>query len=428
MRLWVGWSQLCYRQFDACRDSVEVLKDTLPRDQACAQNHLTLLKASLALQQDDTEAAERLLPELDAMSTSDAIVAGGRRNILGWLYGQLNRGPAARAHLAGPPFLLEGGKPLLDSGFGFLLGDCLRGYSYVKEGQMREGERALREALRKSEEILGPFCEAAASAAGFLSAVLYEMDELPALRALLDPRMDLIERAGLPDAVLCSFIMRSRMHQTEGSFQEALADVDRLEEIAQRRGQDRVLAIALAERVYIELKTGATEAAERTLAGLREIESRQAGRSSNAALAVWWHVSSANVEWLAAMRGDQDAVDALQSMISSGIFEEKLQARAQLFARAAVLQGRLNREPQALAEVAKAWHIARRAGLVRSMLDVGSEVLLLGQRAAQAGLLDEVAEFHLERVTQRASRNQSRSTPPPPGDGGHISAHARSPS
>jgi LuxR family maltose regulon positive regulatory protein len=248
------------------------------------------------------------------------------------------------------------------------------------------------------------------------------MDELPAMHALLDPRMDLIERAGLPDAVIVSCIMRSRMYQAEGSFQEALADAERLEEIARRRGQDRALAIALTERVAIDIKTGGSHESERALAQLRAIESRQAGRTSNAALAVWWHASFANAEWLAARRRDQDALDALQKMISSGIFEEKLQARAQLFARAAVLQGRLKREPEALAEAAKAWRIAQRTGLVRSMLDLGDEVLLLGRRAAQAGLLDEVTEFHLEYVTQRASRNQARVIPPPLATDAHLSA------
>jgi LuxR family maltose regulon positive regulatory protein len=414
LRLWVGWAQLCYRQLDACRESIEVLKQTLPCGPACAEHHLTMLKASLALQQDDTEAAEHLLPELEATSTSsDAIVAGGRRNILGWYYGQLNQGPTARAHLAGPPFLLRGGEPLLDSAFGSFVGECLRGYSYVREGKMREGERALREVLRKSESTLGPFCEAAACAAGFLSWVLYEMDDLAALRALLDPRMELIERAGLPDAVICACIMRSRMYQSEGSFQEALADVERLEEIAHRRGQGRALAMALAERVTIEVKSGAIDAAERTVAQLRELESLHAGRRSNAALAVWWHASFAKADCLAALRRDQDALDTLQAMMSSGIFTEKLHAQAQLFARVAVLQGRLRREPEALAEVAKAWRIAQQTGLVRSMLDVGNEVLVLGQRAVKAGLLDEVAEFYLERVTERSSRNGFRAEPPP---------------
>ena len=61
------------------------------------QHHLTLLDASLALQQDDTQAAEALLPSLEMMANaSDAILAGGSRNIVGWYHGQLNHGAVAR--------------------------------------------------------------------------------------------------------------------------------------------------------------------------------------------------------------------------------------------------------------------------------------------------------------------------------------------
>ncbi|WP_141511048.1 LuxR C-terminal-related transcriptional regulator [Ramlibacter sp. WS9] len=423
LRLWVAWAQLCYRKLDECGQSIEDLRASLPADDENAQHHLTLLEASLALQQDDTEAARRLLPALDAMTTAqDAILSGGRRNILGWYHGQLNHGSVARLHLAGRHFFLEGGEPLLDSAFGFLVGECLRGHSYVKEGNMREGERALREVLGKSEKMFGPFCEGAANAAGFLGTVLYEIDELPALRVLLEPRMDLIERAGLPDAVIMASLMLTRMYQAEGSFQEALAGADRLEEIARRRGLDRMLALALNERVAIQLKMGDVASAQGTVAQISAVASRQGGRTSNSALAVWWHERFARAELLAALRREQEAIEALHELMSSSLFEDKLQARAQVFARAAILQRRLRREPEALRHSAQAWTIAQRMGLMRSMLDLGPEVLSLGQDASRGQLLDDAAQFHLERVAQRAHLNQSRVAPPPMPTHGRLSS------
>lgn len=415
LRLWVAWSHLCYRHLGACHQSLEELKATLPRNDENGQHHLALLEGSLAIQEDDTEAAERLLLPLDAMAPArDAILAGGRRNILGWFHAQRGDFALARQRLAGPHYLLESGEPLLDSAFGVLVGECLQGFSYLKEGDMRQAERALRETLRKSESELGPFCEAAANAAGFLGAVLYEIDELHGLRTLLEPRMDLIERAGLPDALICAAVMRSRLYQSEGSFQEALADVDRLEEIAHRRGLDRMLVVALAERTAIHLMTGDMQAAEDAVAQLRFTALRQAGRTSAAAIEVGWYAASGRATWLAAMRRDQEALDVLQPLISAGAFEQQLQARAQLVARSAVLQGRLKREREALDSIAEAWRIAQRMGLVRSLLDLGDEVLALGERASREGLLDEATRFHLERVTQQARQRESRMPPPLP--------------
>lgn len=420
LRLWLAWSQLCHRQLAACRESIDALKATVSAGEG--QIHLLLLEAGLALQQDDTEAASRLLPALESMDPADdAVLAGARRNILGWYHGQRHQGATARACLAGPHYLLASGEPLLDSAFGFLAGECLKGYSHAKEGDMREGERALRETLRTAERVLGPYCEAAAHAAGFLSFVLYEIDELPALRALLDPRMDLIERVGLPDAVICALIMRSRMHQAEGSPQEALVDVERLEELAQQRGLDRTLALALAEHTTILLKTGNLAGAEASVARLRVLQAQQVGRCSNAAQAVWWQAVSANAERLAAIGRDQEALDGVQAILASGVFPAKLQAQAQLHGRAAVLQLRLRREHEALVEIGKAWTIAQGMGLVRSMLDLGEEALRLGEQAARRGLLDEAAQFHLERVTQRFQRSRARVAPPPSPVHGRLS-------
>jgi LuxR family maltose regulon positive regulatory protein len=423
LRLWVAWSQLCYRELQECRQSVEDLRATLPPDDENMQHHLTLLDASLALQQDDTQAAEALLPSLEMLANAkDAILAGGCRNIVGWYHGQLNHGAVARQHLTGRHFLLEDGEPLLDSAFGFFVGEGLRGYSYVKEGNVREGERVLRDVLGKSESTLGPFCEGAANAAGFLSGVLYEMDELPALRALLEPRMDLIERAGFPDAVIMASLMRTRMYLCEGSFQEALAGTERLEEIARGRGLDRMLALALNEKTAILLKTGQVKSAEETVEEIAAVASRQGGRTSNSALAVWWHERFARAELLAASQREQEAVDTLHELMACSLFQDKLQARVHVYARAAVLQRRLRCEPEALRYGAQAWSIAQRMGLVRSMLDLGPEVLSLGQDASREQLLDEAAQFHLEQVVQRAELNLARVVPPPMPAHGHLTS------
>lgn len=409
LRLWVAWSQLCYRQLGACRQTLEALQATVSPDDADGRHHLTLLEGSLAIQEDDTEAAERLGPALAAMAPArDAILAGGRRNILGWLHAQRLQFDAARERLGGARQLLASGQPLLDSAFGALVGDGLLGLAHFRAGDMRQAERALRETLREAESALGPYCEGAVNAAAFLAPVLYEANELDALRALLEPRMDLIERVGLPDAVVHAGIARCRLHRLEGSLQEALAEVERLEELAQRRKLDRLLACALAERMAVHLAAHEAEAAEEALVQLRAIARRQAARGSAAALDVGWRAASARARWLEAAGRHAEALDTLESLLGARGFGAQQRLRAQVVARIGLLHRRLQRPGPARERVAEAWRAAQRLGLARSLLDLGDEVLEAGAQAVEAGALDAPARFHFERVCAQAQAARAR--------------------
>lgn len=403
LRLWVAWSQWCYRQLGACRETLAELKATISAADAARHNHLTLLEGSLAIQTDDTQAAERLLPAVAAMAPArDAILVGGRRNMLGWFHLQRLDFERARQGLSGPRQTLDNGQVLLDSAFGALVGDGLRGLSHFREGDMRQAERLLRETLREAEATLGPYCEGAVNAAALLSPVLYEIGDLDGLRALLDPRMGLIERVGLPDAVVYASIARCRLLRREGSLHEALAEIERLDDLAKRRQLDRLLSFALAERMAVHLALGDDPGAQDALALLRFAAQRQAARTSAAALEVGWRADSARAQWLASRGRDQDALDTLQALLVGGGFSAQRRLCTQLVARIALLQGRLGRDDVALDGMVDAWQQAQRLGLVRSLLDLGDDALAWGERAAGAGRLDAAACFHVERVRRHA--------------------------
>jgi LuxR family transcriptional regulator, maltose regulon positive regulatory protein len=305
--------------------------------------------------------------------------------------------------------MLANGQVLLDSAFGALVGDGLRGLSYFREGDMRQAERQLRETLREAEATLGPYCEGAVNAAAFLAHVLYEIDDLDGLRTLLESRMDLIERVGLPDAVIYSGIARCRLLRREGSFQEALAEVERLEDMAQRRKLDRLLSFALAERMAVHLATRDDEGAEDALALLRFTARRQAAHGSAAALDVGWRASSARAAWLAAVGRDQEALDTLRALMDGGGFAAQRRLHTQIVARIALLQARLRRPDAAMAGMVHAWQQAQQLGLIRSLLDQGEEALHWGEQAAAEGRFDEATRFHLERVRLQADRGRSAS-------------------
>lgn len=413
LRLWIAWSQLCYRQLGACRETLHDLKASLSSDEHDGQHHLTLLEGSLAIQADDTEGAERLIPRLDAMVPArDAILTGGRRNILGWLHAHRGDFTRARESLSGFSQLLESGEPLLDSAFGALMGECLLGLVSLREGDMRQAERRLRDALHESDRALGPFSEATANASGLLAAVLYEINDLEALRALLDSRIDLIERIGLPDALSCATVMRSRLHRCSGSMEKALADTARLEEIANQRSLDRMLSTALSERTAIHLASGNNQAAADTIAELRFVARRKAGQGSAAALEVDRQFTMARCAWLAAAGREEEALHTSRALSRSPMLREHLGIHAELAARMAVLEDRLGHEHEAIEAIANAWRLAQKLGLVRSLLDIGDDVIALGERAIEAGVLDDAGRFHLEQTAHQSQRGDLPSSPP----------------
>jgi LuxR family maltose regulon positive regulatory protein len=414
LRLWVAWSELCYRQFDECRQTLESLKATVSLDDLEGRRHLTLLEGSLAIQQDDTEAALRLIPALEAKAPAeDAILAGGRRNILGWLHLEQRNFPAAQRVLGGPRQFLADGQPLLESAFGALVGDALLGLAHLRAGDMRHAERQLRGTLREAETRLGPISEGAVNAAALLSAVLYEFGELKALRAMLAARVELVDRVGLPDAVIYASLTHCRLHRLDGSFQEALADVERMEDTAQSRKIDRLVGHALEQQMLVRIAMGDLDSAEEAVTQLRFLAKRQAFRSSTAAFDVGWRAASARATWLAEIGRHEEAFRTLQGLDQASACMQSFRTRAKIEARKGLLQSSMQRPDEALHSFARAWQLAQQWGLQRSLLDLSPQVLEWGTRACEAGLLDDAARFHLEQVRARDALETISMTPDP---------------
>jgi LuxR family transcriptional regulator, maltose regulon positive regulatory protein len=402
LRLWVGWTQLCHRQLARCHETVEAMKATLPQEED-ARHHLTLLEGSLAIQDDDTAQALALLPRIEAMPPAeDAILSGGRRNILAWLYTHLRDFERARDCVQKPALLVDGA-PLLDSAFGALTGRCMLGFSYLFEGDICRAERSLRETMRDAEQLIGPYCEPASNAAGLLCDVLYETNDLAGLRELLDARLDGIEQVALPDTLLRALVMQSRSHFLEGSHQEASADLARLEDQAQQRGLDRVVAHALAERARLHLALGQLDAAEEALAAVRFVAKRSERRASAARDKIATLGEWTAVRCLSAQGRHHDARLRLQALMAVAPYRGQRRIETQMALHLALLEDALGHRPQAMRTLASALQMCQELGLVRSVLDHGPDMLGLAERTRDSGLLNNTISFYLEHVNRGAA-------------------------
>lgn len=406
--LWLGWTQLCYHQLAACHETLAALRAQLRESDHEGRAHCVLLAFSLALQEDDLGTAQSLLPELMSMRQGvDAVLVGGRRNLLGWMYAHTAEYEQARAVLQGAPPLREDGSPLLDSAFGHLMTQSLLGLSWLYEGDVRHAEPVLRDALSQAERALGRYSELACNAAAYLSAALYESNELDELRQLLDGRLDTMERVVLPDALVTVALVCARLRRFEGNPMEAIEGLERIEDIAQRRSLDRLLAFAMSERVRCLLQMGDLSAARQMLHQLDALAARHTDGASPVSQRVKGLARYAQALYHAANLDDRAALAALGERGRDDAPLLQRRDRCATQALRALLLERTGQREQALDVMREVLLQGQQYGLVRTLLDLGEGLLPLADACVKAhGAADPILAFYVDHLRQQVQRYQ----------------------
>src|SRR5205807_2002838 len=111
---------------------------------------------------------------------------------------------------------------------GSLVGRCLGGMSHALEGWIVCAERIFRDVLQEAEKYGAAYIGVACMAAGLLGEAMYELNEVKAARAMLDERIELLERISIPDTVLRALLNLARAHWLERRHLDARACLDRL--------------------------------------------------------------------------------------------------------------------------------------------------------------------------------------------------------
>ncbi|MGH8808257.1 MAG: LuxR C-terminal-related transcriptional regulator [Noviherbaspirillum sp.] len=416
LRILMARMHLYARNFAACAESLDQLERDIPERDSDGRFRLAMLRATLAVQRDDTAGAMAVLPQLLHPPTSaDAIFIGACSNILSWLY--MHRGEyerARRIQLDRPPLLINGA-PLLGTGGGSLLGRCLIGLSLALEGQMAQAERVYREVLYEAERCGKACADAIYLAAPLLGDALYETSDVDAAYRLLSDRVDILERVSIPDSVLRVLLVLAKSQWLAGNQLEAFAYLERLEEYAAKLGLDRLLAYSLAWRIYWHLLLGDLAAAEAKLAHLDAIDARHPDAEQSAFKEIGILTQHAHIRWQAA-RGDLDgAAQRLEQLMARCETYGLQLAVARLHMLGAVIDARRGLSASAHDKTLAALRLGHRLGLVRSLLDTDPAALDLIRNVGQSKTLDPVLAFYVERLqsNQRTPQQTSPSAPAP---------------
>ena len=150
------------------------------------------------------------------------------------------------------------------------LGRMLVGLSYLWDGDPIEAEAAVRPSLAEAEAENRRGMIACLHAS-VVAAALLERDQLAAAHAVLANRLDVIERCGFPDIILCAYRTLARIALGQGDQRRALSVLDSLDALGRRRELPRLRLYSLAEQVRIHAGHGWTDAVDKLLRGIDEL-------------------------------------------------------------------------------------------------------------------------------------------------------------
>lgn len=387
-------------RFNAAQESlarIAAQRKTLDSRQRYAE---ALIRAGLALQQDDVDTVLAMVPSLrDGIpAEADDFSWNCRSNILGWAYIYQRQYDQARAVVDEAGARGTGTRSRL-------LGDCMAAMSVALEGRPDAAEQTVREILESADargvDATGLSC----MTAGLLADILYEVNDTEAAVRLLEPRMNVLERASLPDTVLHACLVLARAHWLAGRRAQAMACIDRLEAYADRFGMDRLLAEAHALRLRCHHELGEMQSANTALRQLEAIAKRHADGRTETARRVLAVVRQARDDMLLPLRDYATCATRLAQVLEGGSLHPVRQAGLEM--QLALAQHRVGRPQAAHFHLTKALSLGHRFGLVRTLLDVSPDLPVqidaILDTCGGASTLDSVLAFYVTRLRTEAA-------------------------
>jgi LuxR family maltose regulon positive regulatory protein len=388
-----------------CLARIAAQRRTLDSRQRYAE---ALIRAGLALQQDDVDTVLAMVPSLrDGIpAEADDFSWSCRSNILGWAYIYQGQYDQARAVVDEASARGAGTRSRL-------LGDCIAAMSVAVEGRPDAAEQTVRELLERADargtDAIGLSC----MIAGLLADILYEVNDTEAAVRLLESRMNVLERASLPNTVLHACRVLARAHWLAGRRAQAMASIDRLEAYADRFGMDRLLAEAHALRLRCHHELGEMQSANTALRQLEAIGKRHADGRTETARRVLAVIRQARDDMLLPLRDYATCAARLAQVLEAGSLHPVGQSGLEM--QLALAQHRAGRPQAAHSHLTNALSLGHRFGLVRTLLDVSPDLPAQidairdscrdtpGTASGEADALDPVLAFYVTRLRAEAA-------------------------
>jgi LuxR family transcriptional regulator, maltose regulon positive regulatory protein len=247
LRLAVAWALALGERHGEARRQVERVLASSDADDALRYECALILSAA-AWYADDPDGFLALFePWADRPPAKDSWLAQAHANRL-----------AARAMLLGEPAQARRlqhavTREQIGKGHGYLVrwGDHMVALTYLQEGQVKLAESVLLPALASAEEHLGRRHPLTCMFAATCASIAYEDDRIDEAGALLANRLDVLERAALPETVVLAYRTAARIAALRGDEHRALDLLDMLHAMGVARHLPRLCVTSLAEQASV---------------------------------------------------------------------------------------------------------------------------------------------------------------------------------
>ncbi|MET3497827.1 LuxR C-terminal-related transcriptional regulator [Variovorax boronicumulans] len=279
-----------------------------------------------------------------------------------------------------------------DSTFNRMYTESLAGLFDLQEGRLRQASARLRMAVDTTHAVSYNHSHGNAWAGVLYAGVVYESNQLLQAGHLLNVYLPLARDVGLPDHMILSHVMRSRIAFCAGDIDAAMQALTELEYLGHQRQLPRVVAGAKLERSRMLLLQGNGPAARDELAradddpALWERERRQRLPAHDLD-----YLALAKARWEIAFGDARGAVAVLDAEIQAALAATRHRRVLKLRVLRAMALQRAGDVASAVEEMGAVLAVASQEGFVRLILDEGPAVGALVQRVANAAAMQESA-------------------------------------
>jgi LuxR family maltose regulon positive regulatory protein len=189
------------------------------------------------------------------------------------------------------------------------------GLSHLWEGRCGLAEQTLRPALARAEERMDRRNLVACMLAAVLATARWECGDDEEPSALLTLRLDVLERQGLPDALLAAYLTLARIAEHKGQQDKALSLLEALRILGASRKMPRLQVAAQCELVRLHAREGRAESARSLSLQLNAmVNARRGTLSESHQTWLMLHVELASAHSAMAQPGNDRLPDALQAL------------------------------------------------------------------------------------------------------------------
>jgi LuxR family maltose regulon positive regulatory protein len=278
-----------------------------------------------------------------------------------------------------------------NSTFNRMYTESLAGLFDLHEGRLHQASARLRMAVDTTHAVSYNHSHGNAWAGVLYAGVVYESNQLLQADHLLNVYLPLARDVGLPDHMILSHVMRSRIAFHAGDIDAAFQALTELEYLGHHRQLPRVVAGAKLERSRMLLLQGNGPASRDELLRADDPELWERERRQRLPAHDLDYLALAKARWEIVFGDARAALIVLDAEIHAAVASNRNRRALKLRVLHAMALQRAGDMAAAIEEIGAVLQTASQEGFMRLILDEGPAVGMLVQRYANAAMQEAAA-------------------------------------